>query len=120
MKNMLLLSWFICLTACGTSSSGNESVGQIKKVTNETPLICPDYTEVDVSLGVIRNGVGSMSKEDLILAIDNSERDTITKLKKAAEDGSIVKFNYDIRRIAPCWPDHRLASDITVESTPTK
>jgi hypothetical protein len=111
---------FIILTACGTSSSGNESVGQIKKVVNKTPFICPNYTEVDISLGIVRNGIGSMSHEDLVLALDNSAKSTIDKLKKAAEDGSVVKVTYDVQRVSPCWPDHRLDPAIVIEATPAR
>lgn len=112
MKKLSIL--FLIIAACGNSSADNETVGQVKKVVNKTPIICSDYTEVDISLGVMRNGVGSMSKEDVILAIDNSERETIEKLKKAADDGSIVKVTYDVRRLALCWPEHRLLT-ATVE-----
>src|SRR5579859_447764 len=49
--------------ACGNSSVGNELEGQVKKVVKRTPIFCSDYVEADVSLGVIRNGVGSMSQE---------------------------------------------------------
>jgi len=107
------------MAACGTSSSGNEVVGQVKKVVNKTPFICPNYTEVDVSLGVVRNGIGSMSHEDLVLALDNSAKNSIDKLKRAAEDGSVVKLTYNVERVSPCWPDHRLDPAIVIEATPS-
>ena len=116
MKRAFLL---ILVAACGNSSTGNESVGQVKKVVNKTPIICPDYVEVDLSLGVMRNGVGSLSKEDVVLAVDPGDKATVDAMKKAAEDGSIVKLGYDVHRISPCWPDHRLTSFV-VETTPSK
>lgn len=106
------------LAACGKSSSDNEIIGQVKKVVKKTPIICPDYTEIDLSLGVVRNGVGSMSREDVDLAADNSDKDAIDKLKWAAENGAIVKLSYDVHRISPCWPDHRLIGKITIEAVP--
>ncbi len=99
------------------SSVDNEAVGQIKKILKKTPIVCPDYTEVDISLGVMRNGVGSMSREDVVLAVDNSESSAIATLKHAAESGSIVKFTYDVKRVTVCWPDHRFTS-VAVESSP--
>jgi len=114
----LILAALMFSTACGKSSTDNEAVGQVKKVLKKTPLICDDYTEVDVSLGVVRNGVGSLSKEDVLLAIDNSEKDKIAVFKKAAEDGAIIKFTYDVNRLSLCWPDHRLQT-VVVEALPS-
>lgn len=100
----------VLLAACGFSSADNEAVGQVKKVVKKTPLVCGDYIEADISLGVMRNGVGSLSKEDVELAVDKSETETIATLKHAAETGAIVKFTYDVRRLAMCWPDHWLVA----------
>ena len=117
---MKLVIASILLAACGNSSSGNEIIGQVKKVKSVTPLICSDYTEVDVSLGVIRNGVGSMSHEDVELAVDNSEKDAINKLKWAAENGAIVKLAYNVKRwpAGLCWPTHRLVGMPLLEVVP--
>lgn len=115
MTKLVLLSLVLC--AC-TSSSDNEIVGQVKKIVKKTPLVCPDYTEVHVSLGVIRQGVGSMSHEDVMVAVDNSEKEVIEKLKYAVESGSIVKLQYDVKRVSPCWPDHRLVGMPILEETP--
>lgn len=118
MKNILTIALILSLTACGRSSSDNEVVGQIKKVVNKTPIVCSDYTEVHVSLGVMRNGVGSMSTEDITLALDNSERDLIERLKKARDEGAVVKLTYDVERVSPCWPDHRMRPMLIVEAVP--
>ena len=97
--------------ACGYTSTDNEAVGQVKKVVKRTPLVCSDYTEANISLGVMRNGVGSMSHEDIYLAVDNDEQKAqIATLKIAAETSAIVKFTYDVERVSPCWPSHRLVS----------
>ena len=108
---------YLFLAACGMSSTQNEAVGQVKKVIKHTPLLCSDYTEADISLGVIRNGVGSVSREDLTLALDNGDTKSIATLKAAAESGAIVKFTYDVVRVAACWPDHRLLT-VPVEAAP--
>jgi hypothetical protein len=109
----------ILLAACGMKSADNEAVGQVKKIVKKTPLICSDYTEADISLGVLRNGVGSVSREDVELAVDNSDTATITTLRKAAESGAIVKFTYDVKRVSPCWPDHRLLT-VEIEASPVE
>lgn len=116
MKNVIAIATLLA-AACGMRSADNEAVGQVKKVVKVTPIICPDYTEADISLGVIRNGVGSMSKEDVELAVDNEDRQNVELLKKAAESGAIVKFTYDVKRVSPCWPDHRL-NTLTIEALP--
>lgn len=103
MKRLVLL---LAITACGYSAKGNELVGQVKKVVDKTPLVCGDYAEADVSLGTIRNGVGSMSKEDVTLYIEHDS--DIATLKKAAESGQLVKLAYDVRRVTWCVPDHWL------------
>jgi major membrane immunogen (membrane-anchored lipoprotein) len=96
----------VLLAACGFSSVDNELTGQAKRVKKKTPIICGDYTEVDISLGVMRNGVGSMSTEDVWLLVNDSEQ--IKLLEKAVTDGAIVKVTYDIKRLTLCVPDHVL------------
>lgn len=115
---MKFIPLLLVLAGC-LKSSDNDAIGQIKKVVNKTPIICPDYTEVHMSLGVVRNGVGSMSHEDLYLAVDNDNKGLIAELKAAAESGAIVKLTYDVKRVSPCWPDHRL-STFAIEATPSK
>ena len=97
----LLFPFLIPVAACGYTAKGNELVGQVKKVTAETPILCGDYYEVDISLGVLRNGAGSMSKEDVILYVKN-EAD-VPLLKRAAEEGFPVKVSYDIKRFPAGW-----------------
>jgi hypothetical protein len=106
------------LVACGNTSSDNELVGQVKKVVKRTPILCSDYTEVHLSLGLMRNGVGSMSHEDVELAVDNEDKENVDKLKWAAENGAIVKLSYDVERVSPCWPDHRLIGRVAFEALP--
>jgi len=117
MKSILVIA--LLATACGNSSVNNEIVGQVKRVINKTPLVCPDYIEADISLGVMRNGIGSMSHEDVMLAVEPANKDAIDRLKWAAENGAIVKASYDVRRVSPCWPDHRLIGKVTFEAVPS-
>lgn len=110
MKLKLLLSLMIvtCLFSCGHSQKDAEMIGQIKKVVHNTPLICPDYSSADISLGVIRNGVGSMSTQDEWLVIIGKEEEDI--FRQASETGQLVKVKYDVTRFGGrffiCTPDH--------------
>jgi hypothetical protein len=90
----------LLLTACGNTSTDGELVGQAKKFTYVTPLICEDYPAFDVSLGIMRNGSGSMSTQDMWFVVTNLS--DIEKLRQAAETAAIVKIHYDTRRFAPC------------------
>jgi hypothetical protein len=104
MKSSILILALVLLTGCGYSSTNNELVGQVKKVVHQTPLICPNRVDADVSLGVMRNGVGSMSTQDVWLTIDDSS--LIPILMKAAETGQPVKITYDEKRVTFCKNDH--------------
>lgn len=104
MKKLLVL--LILLSGCGYASRNNELIGQVKKVKHHTPLICPDYTDADISLGVMRNGVGSMSSEDVWIYIPTQE--LANKLTHAAETGELVKVNYDVKRLALCLPEAQM------------
>lgn len=100
MKNILIVLTLVGLMGCGYSSRENELIGQVKKVKHQTPLICPDRIDVDVSLGVMKNGVGSMSTQDIWLTVtDKSISDAFTA---ANASGQPVKITYDVTRIAIC------------------
>lgn len=92
------------LVSCGYSSVDSELMGQVKKVVNNTPLICPRYASADISLGVMRNGVGSMSTADVWVYVPNPT--DIDILKRAAETGELVKVKYDVARVVICTEDH--------------
>jgi|ERR1043166_1822127 hypothetical protein len=109
MKLLILVFLFLlCVIGCGTSASSNELIGQVKKVVRKTPIICPDYDEVDISLGVMRNGVGSLSREDVALFVADAK--SVSVLRGAAENGRLVKATYDVQRVGICRPDHWLTS----------
>jgi major membrane immunogen (membrane-anchored lipoprotein) len=100
----LIIALTLILSACGYSSKDNEAIGQVKKVSSETPLLCNDYSAVDISMGIMRNGVGSMSTEDLWFYVPSNA--DVADLKYAAETGKLVKITYDIKRVVLCVPDH--------------
>lgn len=102
----LLLVAILTLGGCGYSATDNETTGQVKKVVHATPVFCSNRYDVDISLGVMRGGVGSISKEDMWLTIDN--RADYDALKKAADDGRIVRVHYDVWRFAFCTWDHHV------------
>ncbi len=103
-KLTLILSVVFVLPACGYESRTNEMSGQAKKVVNQTPLICGDRVDADVSLGIMKNGVGSMSTQDLWFTVPNESDQKL--LKEAADVGAIVKITYDIKRVTLCTSDH--------------
>ena len=110
MKKLLIVLSVLLLTACGYSSRENEAVGQIKKVMFNTPIVCPDFYDVDLSLGVMRNGTGSMSTQDMWIVVNKSD---LAVLKQANEDGSVVKITYDTQRLAICT-NGKIASKVEV------
>jgi hypothetical protein len=93
---------------CGNTTTDSEVTAQVKKVVKRTPIFCPNYTEVDVSLGVMRNGVGSMTHEDMVLRVMNESY--VPELDKAAKDGSIITMRYDEARVSLCYPDFKMNS----------
>lgn len=108
------------MAACGYSARDNNLIGQVKKVSKMTPVICSDYTEVNISLGVMRNGVGSMSHEDVWLYVQ-TDADVAT-LESAVKSGKLVEIVYDNKRTAICVPNMQikrvtiLSNDGTAES----
>ena len=100
----------LSVTACGYSHKDGELIGQPKKVITATPLICPDYIEVDVSLGVMRNGTGSMSKQDEWVVVDSEQA---RFLKSKIESGKLVKIRYDEWRLSPCKDGNKIAREIS-------
>lgn len=101
MKSVFLIALALVLSSCGYSSRNSELIGQVKNVSNETPLLCHNRVDADISLGIMRNGVGSMSKEDVWLTVPNAADQDL--LKRANESGELVKVTYDIARVNWCW-----------------
>lgn len=109
---MLVFMAMFMLSGCfGYSSRESEVTGQPKKVINQTPIICPERSDLDLSLGVVRGGVGSMSTSDLYLTIgDKAEADS---LKKAVDSGYLVKVVYNTNRVTICQYEHEV-SKVTI------
>jgi len=109
---LLMIAMLFSLSGClGYSSISSEVTGQPKRIQFLNNLLCPDFTTVDLSLGVMRNGVGSMSTEDDWFLIENN--DLVAVLKTASENGSLVKITYDTRRFTFCVPE-RVVRTVTV------
>ncbi len=88
-----------------------ELIGQAKKVRLVTPFwssICPTYYAFDVSLGVMQNGTGSMSTQDIWLTVKDVQ--DLPLMHKAVADASIVKIKFDTRRLAACTEDYLATS----------
>lgn len=84
----------------GWSSFDNEVVGQVKRVQYRTPILCLNYTETDISLGVLRNGVGSISTEDKWFWVPNPSDAEL--LKQAQDVGALVRVSYNAARFRWC------------------
>ena len=107
MKQLILIA-ILALAGCGYSSTNNEMTGQIKKVGNLTPIFCFDRVDVDMSLGVMRNGVGSMSSEDVFATVP--EKSVQETLKRASESGQLVKVKYNQHRFTWCQENREITS----------
>ena len=105
----------VCLTGCwGYSSRNNELTGQVKYVERLTPIFCDDRVDADISLGVMRKGVGSMSTHDVIVYVPSDSDAKI--LTAAAESGQLVKIKYDEQRFSLCKPLVVVRSVTTLET----
>jgi hypothetical protein len=107
MKQYITILFFISIiglmlttSSCGYSSMNNESVGQVKSVRNVTPLFCPNYSLVDVSLGVMQNGTGSVSKQDVEFVVSDIE--SFNFLMIAQDSGKLVKIHHNDKRLVFC------------------
>lgn len=111
MKRKMLLAGLLALTltGCGYSGYDIETVGQVKKIVNNNPIICNGYIDVDLSLGVMRNGVGSMSNQDIWI---NITAEQAVLLKKAMETGKLVKIVYDSKRFVFCTDSDKFAKSV--------
>lgn len=98
------------MVGCGYSQRDVEVTGQVKRIVSNTPLICSDFMEVDLSLGIIRGGVGSMSTQDMEILINKEQADI---LKTTEDTGNLVKIKYDEQRINFC-SDMRQATQVTI------
>ncbi len=99
MKYLIAL---LLLVSCGYSNRNSEFVGQVKYVEHATPIFCPEYVGAGVTLGVMRNGTGSMSTHDAEVLITSKEIEAV--FKEAAGSGALIKSTYDEKRFSICTP----------------
>jgi len=92
----------LAFLGCGYTSVDNELVGQPKKMLRQTPIVCPDRVDVDVSLGVMQAGTGSVSTQDHWLVVPGEHERSV--LAGAIEGGKTVRIHYDDRRFTWCEP----------------
>jgi hypothetical protein len=104
---LLLSTALVCPASAGNvddlagySTHGSVLTGQVKKVEQVTPLLCPRREDVDVSLGVMRNGVGSVSTQDVWLTVPGTWQQVLSE--DALTKGVIVEITYDTRRFTVC------------------
>jgi hypothetical protein len=102
--NTLVILSLIVVAGCGYSARENELTGQVKRVVHQTPILCSERSDLDISLGVMRNGVGSVSTQDVYLTVLNPN--DVVLLNKAASEGSLVTIKYDIKRFTWCWENY--------------
>lgn len=107
MKKLMCLS-LLALSACGYAQVDGEYVGQVKTVGHFTPLLCYDYTSADISLGTMRNGVGSMSTADTWVYVPDAANQLL--LEAAQKSGQIVRLKVNTYHVAFCVPDDVVTS----------
>lgn len=113
-SKVLCVGSLLLLTTCGYSQKDGDLIGQAKKVSSRTNILCPNYKMVDVSLGILQNGVGSMSGQDMWLQLTNEADYAL--LRDAASHGKIVKLTYNTRRLAICTEENIVTSASLAET----
>ena len=114
MRKFACLLLAFLLVGCGYSSRDNELVGQAKRLSNRTPVLCPDYLAFEVSMGVMHNGTGSISAEDVWFSVRDQRLAAI--LEKAVLSGSIVHVKYNDIRFSYCKASYEL-TDVSIEDS---
>jgi hypothetical protein len=99
MKILILCFILLSFVSCGFTERGTKGVVQIKRIHHVTPLICSERIVLDASLGVMQNGVGSMSTQDIDITV-SIEQSKI--LERAVESGKLVEIKYSTRRFDFC------------------
>jgi len=120
MRYRLTILALAALTAgCGYSHRDNEILGQPKAIESTTPLLCPDQHVLDLSLGVLRNGVGSMSLEDMRVNVPEDKAALLPVLRSAIESGKLVNVRVNEARFRWCNEMKELVSVAVVEDGAT-
>lgn len=97
----------LVVSGCGYSSLEGEMVGQVKSVSHTSNLLCADYDRAFISLGVFRNGVGSMSTQDVGVWMPDSRVTQV--MREAARAGAIVRLQKKTYRNNFCKEDHEIS-----------
>lgn len=100
MKYRLLLLAATLLSGCGYSHRANELVGQPKSIESTTPLLCPDQHILHMSLGVMRNGSGSMSTQDIAINVPDAQ--LVPILQSVIEQGKLINAETNEARFRWC------------------
>lgn len=108
MKKRLMIGLLLCAVGCGYSHRDNDLVGQPKSVESTTPLLCPDQHILHMSLGVLRNGTGSMSTEDIRINIVDAH--LVPALQLAISKGSLITARTNEARFRWCNEEKELVS----------
>jgi hypothetical protein len=108
MKKIILFTSLL-LSSCGYSSVDNEGTGQVKKISHETPIFCPNYNVADIAIGSIQSGAISITHDWYVI---NSEDEKI--LKEAAEKGKLIKFTYNVERVAFCTGTNHFLESVEI------
>ena len=96
-----------CLMGClGYSSKNSESIIQPKSIQMQTPIICPEVPILHGSLGIIRNGRGSISNQDVDMVITNDQDKY--KIQTAIDSGYFLNVKYNTKRMVVCNSEHIL------------
>lgn len=100
MRKLLIMTMVVvCMSGCGKSSVDTEVIGQIKKLETRTPIVCGDYKQVDLSLGIVTNGTGSMSRDDMTIQVTDKQ---FEELKRLQAENKLVTITYDTNRFVFC------------------
>lgn len=107
--NLKILSFILLFTNCGYIEQNNIGIGQVKKIIKNTPIICPDYKVVNIAFGSLESGIISNTNDYYV--IDDKQQEI---LEKAQYNQKIIKFVYNVKRVAICKQTKNIITDIVV------
>ncbi len=113
---LVTLGIALLVGGCGYSAIDGDMIGQIKTVGQSNPVVCPGYTAVGISLGILRDGTGSMSTHDVAGWVP--DRSLIPALQRAKDTGAVVALTYKEYRAPICKPDFEITGLRIVQGKP--
>jgi hypothetical protein len=116
MNRTLLPLLLLMLASCGYSHVNNELIGQPKSIEATTPIFCPNQNILHLSLGVMRNGVGSMSTEDVRISIPDDN--LAIRLQPVVKAGKLINAQTNEARFRWCNEEKELVAFEIVEDAP--